>query len=71
MLAHQGGWDEMLLPFAVLLVVFGAPALLRRRRAARAGAPGGGTCAYCGAVLRAGDRRCERCGFRAVSSEGG
>lgn len=71
MLAHQGGWDEMILPFAVLMVVFGAPALLRRRRAARADVPGAGTCAYCSAALRAGDRRCESCGFRAVPSAEG
>jgi predicted amidophosphoribosyltransferase len=70
MLAHQGGWDELLLPFAVLLVVFGAPALLRRRRATLSDTSGGGMCAYCGAELRAGDRRCERCGFRAVSGQG-
>jgi hypothetical protein len=71
MLAHQGGWDEMLLPFAVVLIVFWGPALLRRRRAAQARGPASGPCAYCGAPLRSGERRCDACGFRAVPSAGG
>ncbi len=74
MLAHQGGWDEMLLPFAVLLVVFGAPVFpptsagrsgrLAARRDLR----------LLRRPLAGGDRRCGGCGFRAVSgrrSDGG
>lgn len=66
MLAHQGGWDEIILPAAVLLVVFGVPSLLRRRRAGGRERTAGGVCAYCGATLDAEARRCSACGFRAV-----
>jgi hypothetical protein len=65
-LAHQGGWDELLLPMAVLFVVFGVPWLLKRRRVADHGLGEGDRCAYCGAPFAAGARRCSECGFRAV-----
>jgi hypothetical protein len=68
MLAHQGGWDELLLPMAVVAIVFLAPSLLRHRRAAAEARTIPGTCAYCGEPFGAGARRCSSCGFRAVPS---
>ena len=72
MLAHQGGWDELLLPALVVALVLLVPALRRRRRAgsdepAEEGPRVGhepGTCSFCGGRVAPTDERCPACGFR-------
>jgi MYXO-CTERM domain-containing protein len=69
-LAHQGGWDEILLPALVVLGLLWASR--RRQRREAAGAPteerqGLGTCAYCGAPLPEDAPRCPSCGFRVTT----
>lgn len=64
MLAHQGGWDEMLIAGAVVLVMLGISRLRRRRREPRATEVRGDVCAYCGAALQPSEARCPSCGFR-------
>jgi hypothetical protein len=62
MLAHAGGWDEMLIAAgAVLLFV-----LFRSTRAPREDQPESGPCLYCGHELGPGLDRCPECGFRAM-----
>ena len=70
LLAHQGGWDEMLLTAGL---VFGMLAISRfRRRTDRRSPPAvpGNTCAYCGAVLDPAEERCPSCGFRRATPAG-
>ncbi|HET9671576.1 MAG TPA: hypothetical protein VFQ40_01850 [Actinomycetota bacterium] len=67
-LAHQGGWDEILIPVLAVLTMLGL-ARLRRRRATTTGAEAPDAaaeprCEYCDAVLPADARRCPSCGFR-------
>ncbi len=64
-LAHQGGWDELLLAAVLVLVIMGVSRVRRRgpERTSPASLDPGG-CAYCGAPIQAGDRRCPACGFR-------
>ena len=70
-LAHQGGWDELLLPLAVVALVVVVPAL-RRRRAGNDGSAEEiprtarelGTCPYCGGSVSRADESCPECGFR-------
>ena len=72
MLAHQGGWDELLLPVLIVALVLAVPAMRRRRRAeghgpAEEGPAAGrtpGTCSFCGAQVAPIDERCAACGFR-------
>jgi hypothetical protein len=67
-LAHQGGWDELLIAAALVAGVLGVSRLRRRGRTAERSAPpepDPAACAYCGAHLEAGDERCSSCGFRA------
>lgn len=66
MLGHQGGWDELLLPLAGVVVVLAVVRVLGRRRGnaepdVRASAE---ACAYCGAKLEPDAERCAACGFR-------
>lgn len=70
-LAHQGGWDEILLPTLFVLALIAIPAIRdRRRRRAGAAEPReprnarGSTCPYCDAPVGPGQTRCPRCGFR-------
>ncbi|HWO70521.1 MAG TPA: hypothetical protein VNP94_07190 [Actinomycetota bacterium] len=71
LLAHAGGWDELLIAALVALSFAGSGFLRRRREAAArpgreaAARPRGGPCAYCGEMLQETDHRCPRCGFRA------
>jgi hypothetical protein len=67
-MAHAGGWDEILIPVAIL--AFLGYWLLRKRpedepegEAGRA-RRGPTTCAYCDAGVPAGEGRCPTCGFR-------
>jgi hypothetical protein len=60
MIAHQGGWDEVLLPALVVLTLV-ASTLWRRRRSAPTEA---GRCEYCGEEIAGGQLRCPSCGFR-------
>jgi hypothetical protein len=74
-LAHQGGWDEMLVAAGLVLAVMGM-GRLRRRREARGGngttgpAPAPDICAYCGAPVPPGVERCPSCGFRREAPPG-
>jgi uncharacterized paraquat-inducible protein A len=77
MLAHQGGWDEILLPALFVLALVAIPAIRdrRRRRSEPSGARGERrspvrTCEYCGDRTLPQQARCPRCGFR-TSSGGG
>ena len=71
MIAHAGGWDELLIIVgAVLLLV--VPRIIRDRRARIAASePDRGPCLYCGEVLGRGVDRCPRGGFRARRARGG
>ena len=69
MLAHQGGWDEILLTSVLVLGILGVSRL--RRREARTptasqppSTPRIDRCAYCGAELAPDAIRCSSCGFR-------
>ena len=67
LIAHAGGWDEILIPVAIL--GFLGYWLLRNRRVGESdggGEPARGpsTCAYCDARIAAGVERCPTCGFR-------
>jgi len=66
MLAHQGGWDDLLLPALLVLGLIAYPMLRDRRRGqpvAERVRPVQG-CAYCGGRIGPDDARCLRCGFR-------
>jgi hypothetical protein len=67
LLAHQGGWDEILLTVGLVLGMLGLSRWRRRSRTpsdAGPPPPGGEICAYCGASLTPDDVRCPSCGFR-------
>jgi hypothetical protein len=69
LLAHQGGWDEILLTVVLVLAMLGLSRWRRRNRTpSDAGPPGpasgGNVCAYCGTSLTPDDVRCPSCGFR-------
>jgi len=63
LLAHQGGWDEVLLPAILLLLFLGLASARRGRRSGshRAASP---DCLYCGKRFEAGESRCRECGLR-------
>lgn len=72
LLAHQGGWDEMLLSAGLVLAML---ALSRFRRRTPPVPPTTTTqsnvvCAYCGAALQPDDIRCPSCGFRKRETAG-
>jgi predicted amidophosphoribosyltransferase len=60
-LAHAGGWDELLLGAAAVILLL----MIRPRRRADGDEPAEGPCLYCGRHLPPGTERCPRCGFRA------
>ncbi len=62
-LAHQGGWDELLLPALVVGGLLWA-SRVRRRREASGTRTESGTCSYCGAAVPEDAVRCPSCGFR-------
>ena len=59
-LAHAGGWDELLLAAAAVILVV----MLRPRRREGSVSVAEGPCLDCGRHLRAGTKRCPECGFR-------
>ena len=67
-IAHAGGWDEILITVAIL--AFLGYWVLRKRPEdesedqAGPDRTGPSTCAYCGARVPAGEGRCPTCGFR-------
>jgi hypothetical protein len=70
-LAHQGGWDEILLTAGLVLALLAVSRLRRRRSAGGTDdprtpprVPAADACAYCGATLAPDDVRCPACGFR-------
>jgi hypothetical protein len=65
MVAHAGGWDELLIIVGSVLVLV-VPKLIRNHRTrAAATEPDSGPCLYCGRPLGPGAKRCPGCGFRA------
>jgi hypothetical protein len=64
LLAHQGGWDEILLSALLVLGMLGFSRMRRRREAREPAAASPDVCAYCGAPLEPGAARCAECGFR-------
>ncbi|MDQ4107305.1 MAG: hypothetical protein M3138_00665 [Actinomycetota bacterium] len=62
-LAHQGGWDELLLTAGLVLAVLGVSMLRRRRATPRQRQPDE-VCPYCGNALEPEAVRCPSCGFR-------
>jgi hypothetical protein len=74
MLAHQGGWDEILLTSGLVLGMLGVSRLRRRHAPPPAAsqpprAPATDRCAYCGAEREPDDVRCASCGFRTRVSD--
>lgn len=65
MLAHQGGWDDLLLPALLVLALIAYPMLRDRRRKQGARRTGPTReCPYCDGPICPDDRRCPRCGFQ-------
>jgi MYXO-CTERM domain-containing protein len=64
LLAHQGGWDEILLAALLVLAMLGFSRIRRRREARQPAVGPAGVCAYCGAPLESGAPRCAECGFK-------
>jgi hypothetical protein len=64
LLAHQGGWDELLLTAGLVLAVLGVSRLRRRSAKTSSDPPPVDVCAYCGAALEPDDIRCPSCGYR-------
>jgi hypothetical protein len=65
LVAHQGGWDELLIAAGAILLVVLPRMVLERRRTRLATEPETGPCAYCSTTLGPELRRCPTCGFRA------
>jgi ribosomal protein L32 len=66
LLAHQGGWDEILLTVGLVLGMLGLSRWRRRTRTSSDPTPitEANVCAYCGGSLTPDDVRCPSCGFR-------
>ena len=66
LLAHQGGWDEILLTVGLVLGMLGLSRWRRRTGTPSdpASTPEANVCAYCDASLTPDDVRCPSCGFR-------
>ena len=64
LLAHQGGWDEMLLAAGLVLAMLGVSRFRRGLTRTRRPAQPDDACEYCGAALTPGEERCPSCGFR-------
>jgi ribosomal protein L40E len=68
LIAHAGGWDEILITAAIL--AFLGYWVLRKRPEDESGNERGkvrlesSTCAYCDARVPPGESRCPTCGFR-------
>lgn len=69
MLAHQGGWDELLLTAGLVLAILGVSRLRRRIGTTPRSHPDD-VCAYCGEALEPDAVRCPSCGFRTVNAAG-
>jgi hypothetical protein len=68
-LAHQGGWDEIILPALVVLGLLWFSRMRRRREPPETADAGTTTiCRYCGTALPEDARRCAVCGFRVPNS---
>ena len=74
LLAHQGGWDELLLAAGLVFAML-AVSRFRRRTPPVPPPPPPKTqpddaCAYCGTALEPDDIRCPSCGFRKRETAG-
>lgn len=65
MIAHAGGWDELLIAGGAILLFL----LFRSTRAPRETQPETGPCLYCGRQLGPDVERCPECGFRALRAK--
>jgi hypothetical protein len=70
MLAHQGGWDELLLTAGLVLAMLGLSRFRRRMAKPPPRRLPDNMCAYCGAALEPGEIRCPSCGFRTPEGDG-
>jgi hypothetical protein len=68
LLAHQGGWDELLLTAGLVLAVLGVSRFRRRSAKTPPDPPPVDVCAYCGAALEPDEIRCPSCGFRRLEN---
>ena len=70
LLAHQGGWDELLLTAGLVLGMLAIMRFRRRRTVTPPPALQEDACEYCGAALDPAEDRCPSCGFRKPASAG-
>jgi hypothetical protein len=67
-IAHAGGWDELLIAAGAVLLFL----LFRSTKSPREEQPEAGPCLYCGRELGPDLERCPECGFKALrASEAG
>jgi hypothetical protein len=64
LLAHQGGWDEILVAAGLVLGMLAFSRFRRRRHGAAPRERPPDVCAYCGAALEPDEVRCPSCGFQ-------
>jgi hypothetical protein len=65
MLAHQGGWDEMLYMGGAVVVLSVYLSVRHRRPPDEQGPPTSPhDCRYCGRGIPLGETRCPACGFK-------
>lgn len=62
MIAHAGGWDELLIAAGAVLLFL----LFRSTKSPRKEQPKTGPCLYCGHELGPDVERCPECGFKAL-----
>ena len=70
LLAHQGGWDEMLLTAGLVLGMLAISRYRRGKASRRPPAAPEHLCEYCGAALDPSEERCPSCGFRRTAPAG-
>jgi hypothetical protein len=70
LLAHQGGWDELLLTAGLVLAMLAVSRFRRRMPLPPPQTQPDDVCAYCGAALEPDDTLCPSCGFRKRETAG-
>ncbi|MGH2572077.1 MAG: hypothetical protein ACRDGU_01060 [Actinomycetota bacterium] len=72
MIAHAGGWDELLVLLALGLLVFFVMRRAGKKAPPEQEDPGAAdrACQYCGQALQQEDARCPRCGFKVEERPG-
>jgi DNA-directed RNA polymerase subunit RPC12/RpoP len=64
-IAHAGGWDELLIAAGAVLLFL----LFRSTKSPREEQPTTGPCLYCGRELGPDVERCPDCGFKALRAK--